>query len=377
MTEVVERKGVAAIVREKGGRFEIEEVHTTLTNPDDVLVRIVAVGICHTDAIVRDQYYPFPLPGVLGHEGAGVVEAVGESVADLVPGDHVVLTYMSCSVCRSCKGGEPAYCENFFALNVGGARGDGSTATCDGHGHPLHDHFFGQSSFGRFAVADRRNVVKVDRDLPLELLGPLGCGIQTGAGAVLNALAVRPGSSIAVFGTGGVGLSGIMAARVAGATTIIAVDPMQSRRDIAMELGATYVIDPAAVDAVTAIHEITGRGVDYSLETSGRPAVLRQAIDALAIRGTCGIVGAPPLGTEASFDVNTLMIPGRSIRGICEGDSIPGTFIPQLIDLYRQGRFPFDKLVRFYPFDQINEAIDDALSGRTIKPILRLDPGPG
>jgi aryl-alcohol dehydrogenase len=343
---MLEHSGKAAVVREKGGRFEIEDVKVTLSQADEVLVRIVAVGICHTDAIVRDQYYPFPLPGILGHEGAGIVEEVGSNVTNLAPGDHVVLTYMSCGECRNCRGGEPVYCENFFGLNVGGARSDGSNGTCDSHGGKLHDHFFGQSSFGTFALAHRRNVVKVDKDVPLELLGPLGCGIQTGAGAVLNALSVRAGSTIAIFGVGGVGLSAVMAARVAGATTIIAVDPTLSRLKIAKELGATHTLDPKAEDPVAAIQSITTRGVDYSLDTSGQPSVLRQAIDSLAIRGTCGIVGAPPLGTEASFDVNSLMIPGRTIRGICEGDSVAATFIPQLIDLYRQGRFPFDRLVR-------------------------------
>lgn len=370
MTEL--RNAQAAVVREKGGRFEIEDVEVTLSKPDDVLVRIVAVGICHTDAIVRDQYYPFPLPGVLGHEGSGIVEQVGANVTEVAPGDHVVLTYMSCGICKTCRKGEPTYCQNFFGLNVGGARADGTTGTCDHAGHALHDHFFGQSSFGTYALADRRNVVKVDKDAPLELLGPLGCGIQTGAGAILNALDVGAGDSVAIFGVGAVGLSAVMAARVAGATIIVAIDPTGSRRQLAMELGATHAIDPTAEDPVARVQEITGGGAEYTLETSGRPEVLRQSIDALAIRGTCGIVGAPPLGTDASFDVNMLMIPGRTIRGICEGDSIAHVFIPQLIELHRQGRFPFDRLVRFYPFAEINEAMDDALAGRTIKPILRL-----
>ncbi|MEH6759347.1 MAG: NAD(P)-dependent alcohol dehydrogenase [Parasphingorhabdus sp.] len=364
--------GRSAIVREKGGRFEIEDVTLTLSKPDDVLIRITATGICHTDAIVRDQYYPFPLPGVLGHEGSGIIEEVGESVTELAPGDHVILTYMSCSTCRMCRQGEPAYCENFFALNVGGARCDGSTGTCDSKNHEVHDHFFGQSSFGTFALADRRNVIKVDKELPLELLGPLGCGIQTGAGAVLNSLKVGYGATIAIFGVGSVGLSAVMAARVAGATQIIAVDPQASRRDMAMELGATEVVDPSELDSVEQILALTQRGVDFSLDTSGRPEVVRQAIDALAIRGTCGIVGAPPLGTEASFDVNSLLIPGRTIRGICEGDSVSAVFIPQLLELYKQGRFPFDRLVTFYEFDQINEAVDDTLSGASIKAILKM-----
>jgi aryl-alcohol dehydrogenase len=365
------RAAKAAIVRGKGTPFVIEDVRIGPPTADEVLVRVLAVGICHTDAIVRDQYYPFPLPGVLGHEGSGIVEDVGANVTNVACGDHVVMTFMSCGQCRQCQRGETAYCNDFFMLNVGGARKDGSTGTSDAQGHVLHDHFFGQSSFGTHAVAHSRNVIKVPKDVPLEILGPLGCGIQTGAGAILNALAVGAGDSVAVFGVGGVGLSAVMAARAAGATTIIALDVIPSRLKLALELGATHIVNSSKEDAVEAVRKICG-GVDYSLDTSGKPTVLRQAIDALGIRGTCGIVGAPPLGTEASFDINSLMIPGRSIRGICEGDSLAAVFIPQLIELHRQGRFPFDRLIKFYEFDEINAAIDDAAKGVTIKPVLRM-----
>lgn len=236
----------------------------------------------------------------------------------------------------------------------------------------VHDHFFGQSSFGTFTLAHERNVIKVPNNAPLELLGPLGCGIQTGAGAVMNALNVRPGASFAAFGGGAVGLSAVMAARVAGATTIIAVDVVPSRLALAKELGATHTVNSRETDPVEAVRKITGGGVDFTLESSGRPAVLRQAIDALAIRGTCGIVGAPALGTEASFDVNGVMTTGKRIIGIIEGDSVPDLFIPSLVELYAQGRFPFDKLVKFYNLDQINQAAEDSEKGITIKPIIRL-----
>lgn len=371
-TTLDERRPITtAVVREQGGDFLIEPASIGAPGPREVLVRVVATGVCHTDMIIRDQYYPSPLPAVLGHEGSGVVEAVGAEVRSVAPGDHVVMTFMSCGYCGQCDQGHPAHCENFFGLNFGGGRGDGSTATCDAHGGVLHDHFFGQSSFGSFAVAHERNVVKVSRDAPLELLGPLGCGIMTGAGAVLNALKVEAGSSFAAFGSGAVGLSAVMAARVAGATTIIAVDVTPSRLALAKELGATHVVNSREVDVVATIKQITGGGVHYTLESSGRPEVLRQAIDALAIRGSCGIVGAPRLGTEASFDVNDVMVPGKRIIGIVEGDSVPQVFIPRLVDLYLQGRFPFDRLVGFYDFAQINEAIADSESGKTIKPILR------
>ena len=361
----------AAVVRKKGGPFQIETLTLEEPRTDEVLIRIVATGMCHTDMVARDQLYTVPMPVVLGHEGAGIVGQVGAGVKKLKPGDHVVLTYMWCGHCLPCLRGDLTYCANFYPLNFGGAREDGSTATHDKQGQ-VHDHFFGQSSFGTFALIHERNTVKVPNEASLELLGPLGCGIQTGAGAVMNALKVRPGSSFAAFGGGAVGLSAVMAARIAGATTIIAADVVSSRLALAKELGATHTVNSRESNPVEAMRKITGGGADFTLESSGRPAVLRQAIDALAIRGTCGIVGAPALGTEASFDVNGVMTTGKTILGIIEGDSVPDLFIPSLVELYTQGRFPFDKLVKFYSFDQINQAAEDSEKGITIKPIVRI-----
>lgn len=364
----------AAVVRQKGGPFHIEELLQDEPRSDEVRVRIVAVGMCHTDMVARDQLYEVPLPVVLGHEGSGVVEQIGSHVKKVAVGDHVVLTYMWCGRCKPCLQGDLTYCEHFYALNFNGAREDGSTSTftTGNTSEPVHDHFFGQSSFGTFALVHERNVIKVPNDAPLELLGPLGCGIQTGAGAVINALKVNPGSSFVSFGAGAVGLSAIMAARIAGATKIITADVVPSRLALAMELGATHTINSQETDPVEAVHKITGNGADFTLESSGRPTVLRQAIDALAIRGTCGIVGAPALGTEASFDVNGVMTTGKRIVGIIEGDSKPDIFIPTLIELYQQGKFPIDKLVKFYSLDQINQAAADSEKGITIKPIIRL-----
>jgi aryl-alcohol dehydrogenase len=362
----------AAVVREPRAPLVLEDGHIEDPRPDEVLVRVVASGVCHTDMVIRDQQFTTPLPMVLGHEGAGIVEAVGSAVTEVVPGDHVVMTYMWCGHCHTCETGHPAHCENMGALNFGGGRLDGSHATTDAQGRPLHDHFFGQSSFSTLALANEKNIVKVDKDAPLELLAPLGCGLQTGSGAVLQALGVTAGSSFAAFGTGAVGLAAIMAAKIAGATKIIAVDITQSRLDLALELGATHTINSRETDPVAAIREITGGGADYTLECSGRAPVLRQAIDALGILGTCGIVGATPEGTEVPININDVMIPGRRIVGIVQGDVVSKIFIPKLIEFYRQGKFPFDKLVRFYDFEQVNEAIADSESGVTIKPILRM-----
>jgi aryl-alcohol dehydrogenase len=269
-----------------------------------------------------------------------------------------------------CHSGTSAYCLDLFRLCFGGARADGSSAIRDAHGGRIHGHFFGQSSFSTLAIANARNVVKVRRDAPLELLGPLGCGIQTGAGAILNSLRPAAGQSLAIFGAGAVGLSAVMAARLAGASPVIAIDVNPGRLSLACELGAELVINATKSDVVSEIQSATGGGADFTLEASGRGQVLRQAIDALGQRGTCGIVGAPPMGTEVNFDVPDLMIRGKVIRGIVEGDSVPETFIPKMVDLYLDGQFPIDRMIKTYQLDQINQAVADAEAGAVVKPVI-------
>jgi aryl-alcohol dehydrogenase len=363
-------KITAAVTRAKSQPFVIETLDLDDPRENEVLVRIVGAGVCHTDLVVRDQYYPTPLPAVLGHEGAGVVEKVGAAVTKVQPGDHVVLSFNSCATCQNCKSGAPGYCNNLFGYNFGATRPDGSVGLRNGD-ELIHSSFFGQSSFANYALAYERNVVKVRNDAPLELLGPLGCGLQTGSGAVINALRPPAGSSIAIFGAGSVGLSAIMAARAVGCTTIIGVDLKQNRLDLAKELGATHAINPRDTDPVAAIREITGDGAQFSLECTSIPSVFRQAVDCLRLTGVCGLIGAAPLGTEVTFDMNTIMF-GRTIRGIIEGDSVPDIFIPQLVELYMQGRFPIDKLVTFYNLDQINQAAADSENGVALKPVLRM-----
>src|SRR5215217_1433415 len=364
---------IAAVVREEAQPFSVEELELEEPRAGEVLVRVVATGVCHTDLIVRDQWYPVPLPVVLGHEGAGVVEQVGEGVTKVQPGDHVVLTFNSCGECASCAGGKPAYCLDFFGRNFGGTRPDGSTGISQ-DGEALHGNFFGQSSFASYALASERSMVKVPEDAPLELLGPLGCGIQTGAGGVFNALHPEAGTSIVVFGTGAVGMSAIMAAEVAGCTTVIGIDTKPNRLELARELGATHTINADETDdMVGEIGEITGGGVDYTLETTAVPEVFSQAVNALAPLGACGLIGAAPLGTEASLDMNDILIPGKSVRGIVEGDSVPDVFIPRLIELHDQGRFPFDRLIEFYELKEINRAAEASEEGSVLKPVLRME----
>lgn len=374
MSIAVDQTFQAAVVREKGGSFQLENVSHSPIRHDEILVRIVATGMCHTDMVARDQIFPVPQPIVLGHEGAGVVEAVGPNVIKVARGDHVVLTFLSCGYCRSCQMGSTACCERFYELNFSGQRHDGSHALHNHAGEKLNDRFFGQSSFGAYAVASERNVVKVRRDAPLELLGPLGCGVQTGAGTVLNALKVGAGSSFAAFGGGAVGLSALLAARVAGATTIFVIDVVPSRLELALELGATHVINNREQDPVKVIREVTGAGVDFVMDSTGMAAVIRSAVLSLRPSGQAAIVGASKAGTTLDLDVNDLIQNAKHIRGVIEGDSVPDIFIPQLVELYMQGRFPFDKLIKFYQFDQINQAARDSEQGITLKPIIRISP---
>jgi aryl-alcohol dehydrogenase len=359
----------AAVTRASHAPMSIEALTIEEPRDDEILVRLVATGICHTDIAMRDQTYPVPQPIVLGHEGAGIVERIGKSVTKVGVGDHVLMTFSSCGHCPSCQHDAPTYCHEFFGYNFAGTRHDGSTALSK-DGERIHSNFFGQSSFATYALCRQTNVVKVRRDVPLECLAPLACGVQTGAGAVINVLKPGPGHSLAVFGTGSVGLSAIMAARLVGVTTIIAIDLNDARLDLARELGATHIID-AKNNVGDAINALTTVGVDYTFETTANVKVMRQAIDCLAPRGTCGLVGAASAGTEVSFDELHIMTGGRSIRGIVEGDSHPDVFIPALIDLYSQGRFPFDKLLSFYSFDRINEAIHDSETGAVVKPVVQ------
>lgn len=361
----------AAVTNAKGAPFEIETLTLGGLADDEVLVEVRAAGICHTDLIVRDQWYPVPLPAVLGHEGAGIVAEVGRAVTTVTPGDQVAMSFGSCGHCPTCLTGRPSYCHRFFEHNFAASRPDGSTAlTRDGE--PVHSHFFAQSSFATRAVATERNVVPIAGDVPLSVVAPFGCGVQTGAGAVLNSLAAPAGSSIVVFGTGTVGLAAIMAAQLAGLTKIIGVDVRPQRLQLARELGATDVVRPDAEDVIEAVRAITGAGADYALETTGIPAVLRAAVDCTAPTGQTGVIGAPAFGTEVTLDVNTILTAGRCVRGIVEGDSVPATFIPRLLELWRNGRFPVERLISTYDFDQIDEAAHRAETGAVVKAVLQM-----
>ncbi len=351
----------AAVLRKGGVPLEIESVEMEGPREDEVLVRIVASGICHTDIDFWDDWDEADGPVVLGHEGAGVVDRVGGGVKGVKRGDHVVLSYQSCGHCRQCRSGHPAHCRYLYEANFGFKRLDGTNAL---HRSGVRGHFFGQSSFATHALATERNLVQVPKDLGLELLAPLGCGLQTGAGTVMNSLKVPVGKSIAIFGTGAVGIAAVMAARIVGADPIIGVDIKPKRLRLALKLGATDTIDNRRQDVAARIADITGRGVDYVVETTARPEMKQLAIDLLNPHGIVAL-----LTGESGIELPK----GRKTLGIIEGDAVPQIFIPKLIELYREGRFPFDRLVKLYDFAEINRAIADARRGDTVKPVLRIN----
>jgi aryl-alcohol dehydrogenase len=347
----------------------------TLDDPreGEILVRIAAVGICHTDLSVRDGQLPVPLPAVLGHEGAGVIERVGTGVTGLAVGDRVILSFNSCGNCPSCAIDSPTYCYNFGSHNFTGTRADGShTLTRDGVA--INGQFFGQSSFATHVIAHARNAVKLPQSaahLPLSTLAPLGCGLMTGAGAVLRSLKVRAGLPIAIFGSGAVGLAAVMAARIAGAAPIIAVDIHQSRRTLALELGATHALD-GADDPFARIAELCPQGLGYAFDTTGIAAIIEQACELLAPMGVLGIVGASDFSATLTFNEARLMGGGRTVKGILGGDSDLQGFIPELIEHHLAGRFPHDRLIRTFPFADINQAVAASESGEVVKSVLVL-----
>ncbi len=358
----------AAVVAEPNAPFEIQTVTLDAPRADEILVRIAGVGICHTDLVAQAGYFTAELPAVFGHEGAGIVEAVGADVTKVAVGDRVALSFSYCGSCACCDRGEPAYCIDMTPLNSSGKRADGSKTM-----GAVSGSFFGQSSFASHALTSEKNVVKVPEGVPLDVAGILGCGVQTGAGAVLRSLDCAPGSALVVFGVGAVGLAAVMGAKLRGLGTVIAVELHENRRRMALELGATHVIDPAAGDMAQAIRAILPGGADTVLDTTGIPTVVETVPDILAKRGQFGFVGIPP---AAAIDLKlpgTLMGAmrnGWTFRGIIEGDSDVDGFLAELMAEYLAGRFPFDRMVTRYPLSQINRAIADQHAGLCLKPVL-------
>ncbi|MEI8081296.1 MAG: NAD(P)-dependent alcohol dehydrogenase [Actinomycetes bacterium] len=359
----------AALLHGPGEPLTIEEVEVDQLRDDEVLIKVVGVGVCHTDLVGQEGVVPLPYPSVLGHEASGVVAEIGSAVTSLRVGDPVVVSFASCGECDMCLGGRPAYCDLFAPLNYFGSRLDGSVTLHQGEDE-VYGSFFGQSSFATHVLTSARNAVRVPDDLPLDIAGPLGCGFLTGAGTVFNVLKVQPGSTLAVFGVGAVGLASVMAAAVAGAETIIAIDISADRLELAKELGATHTIDASQVDDVVwAVMEVVPVGVHASIDAVGHESVIRNALESLRATGTCATVGLQGLENEVSVNQGHLLI-GRTLTGVIEGDADPQVLIPRLAELFAEGRFPFDRLVKKYAFLDLDRALADTRDGRVIKPVL-------
>ncbi|MDR2529909.1 MAG: NAD(P)-dependent alcohol dehydrogenase, partial [Oscillospiraceae bacterium] len=320
----------AAITREKG-KFSMETVEISEPKTGEVLVKMVASGICHTDTAVIEQFLPVTFPMLAGHEGVGVVEKIGAGVKDLAPGDRVILTFPSCGVCDSCLESHPYACEDNFQLFFGGNYADGTKRITTEDGKEV-GIMFGQGSFATYAIADQKNAIKVDVTVDeLKGLCSLGCGIQTGAGAVLNRMKPRAGSSIAVFGMGAVGLAGIMAAKIAGCSTIIAVHGRRGK-ELALEFGATHTLNGRDGDVAAKIKEITGgKGVNFALECAGTPDLVVTMLNSMAKEGTAILVSVTG-ETEVPIKLEPqIMNPSVTIAGAVEGCSSPKVFIPELV----------------------------------------------
>lgn len=367
----------AAVLSDVGEPFVMSDLMLDDPRPDEVLVRIVAVGLCHTDLAVQHGHMPTAFPAVLGHEGAGIVEQVGTAVTGFDKGDPVALSFASCGECTRCLDGRRAHCLDTPALNLGGHREDGSTTLATLDGDTVHGNFFGQSSFATHVLVAAKNVVSLGDHAPLEICGPLGCGVQTGVGTVLNTLDVPAGSSVVVTGAGAVGLSAVMGAVVAGATTIVAVDVVPDRLELARELGATHTINPddtdacdAPVDVAREVRRITGGGAEYAVDTTGSAAVIISLTKATLFGASIALVGVPQPGSTVPLGL--VSASGRTFIGGIEGEAVPQTFIPRMLALHAAGRLPFDRLVRTYPFSDLSRAIDDTAAGRTVKAVLLL-----
>lgn len=362
------RHATAAVLRSARGPFELQTVELDEPRADELLVRIEACGVCHTDLEGMELLQP---PVVLGHEGCGLIEHVGAAVRGLRVGQRVSLSYPSCGNCGPCAAQRPYHCEHGLALSLAGRRGDGSRPLrLDGT--EIASAFFQQSSFATCAIVPARSVVPLPEGFPAALGAALPCGVQTGAGSILNSLRAQAGECVAVFGVGAVGLSAIMAARLAGARIIVAIDLNAPRLELALQLGATLALDARAADLASAVRAATGGGADVILDTSGRDAALRQAIDSLAMGGRLGIVTVPNWGGDYRLAIQPLFERCGALVSIIQGSSVPARFLPYLIEQHAAGRFPFDRLVQTYPFAQINRAFDDARQGRVVKPVLMM-----
>lgn len=359
----------AAVLRAPDQALSIETLTLDDPRPGEVVVELAGTGVCHTDLAFRHGHWPFPLPAVLGHEGAGTVVAVGAGVTEVAEGDRVVMSLASCGACSACLSGVPAECPSMPALNMCGSRPDGSNALHLLDGSDVHGNFVGQSSFATHALSQARFLVRVPDDIPLHLIGSFGCGIQTGAGAVLNVMKPRPGSTVVVVGLGAVGLAAVAAAAISGCSRVVAADLNPARFDAAKGFGATDVIDVGQGPLPDLVRELLPAGADGAVEASGAAAALRPAFESTHGAGTTVLVGAAPPGTEYALEA-TSILSGRKLVGAIMGRSNPRAFIPDLVEMYRRGALPMETIVRTYPLADLDVAMAAAAGGEVIKPVV-------
>lgn len=361
----------AAVLEAANAPFVATDIEVGEPGTGEVLVRLVASGLCHTDLGVQVGGIPLPLPGVIGHEGAGVVEKVGPGVTSVAVGDQVIMSFTSCGDCSSCHANHPAYCTTWLPRNLMGLIRHEDSGQLTRDGQPITGHFFGQSSFSSYSLADERSLVKVAPDADLAVLAPLGCGVLTGFGSMWNVLNPGPNDTVAIYGAGAVGLSGLIAAALRSPATLIAIDIVDARLELARSLGATHTINPKTEDVAARIAEITGGvGVTLSFDTTGNPQVARGALDAASAGGgTVLVCGAPPPGTEIPVDIQGIL-PGKVLRGVTMGDAVAAELIPQLVALHAEGKLPLEKLQKRYSIDEVQQAADDMHHGVTVKPVI-------
>lgn len=353
--------------------FEVTTLNLVPPREGEVLVRIAASGVCASDAHTRSGRIPSPLPCVLGHEGAGVVEAVGDRVTHVAPGDHVALSWMpSCGTCRHCVSGRPVLCTAAAQYMLAGTMLDG-TSRLSRDGSPVHHYSF-LSTFATHTVVPAASAIKIDPEVPLEVAALVGCAILTGYGAAVNRAQVRPGSSVLVFGAGGVGLSAVMGARFSGAQQVIVVDPVEAKRTEAVAFGATATLEPGE-DVAEQVRSLTGGfGADYAIDAVGAPPVLGQAFDATVSGGTIVCVGVPGPDARPSLPGPRLVREEKIVTGCLYGSSRPTIDIPRIVDLFQAGLLPLDRMIsKTYRLEDINTAFDDLAAGVLNRGVLVLD----
>ena len=361
----------AAVLRELNEPLTIEEVELEAPGPGEVELRLAAAGVCHSDWNVVTGATTNPLPAVLGHEGAGVVMAVGPDVESVAPGDHVILSWLpACGRCFYCLQGRHVLCEVAMEDMFRGTLPGGALRLSQ-NGDALY-HYSYLSAFAERCIVPEGCCVRVREDAPLEVAALVGCAVMTGYGAAVLRGQVGPGSVVAVFGAGGVGLSAVMGARLAGAEAVVAVDPVEFRRETALGLGATHALDPSSEDVVAAIHDLSdGRGADVALDTAGAPGVVAQAYAATRRGGTVVAVGLPPEGSSAEIPAANLPREEKIVTGSFYGSCNPPEDMPKVIDLFMEGRLPLDRLVtKTYPLDEINQAFAAMNAGEVARAVI-------